>query len=416
MEEKEVELSNIGMVVQVKEMLQKEISIEKRDELKKKLEELIKYSLRDEYEKIVEILKYYIDMSEENYTIIALWIIGTYFHDTFLTFPYLFFNAMRGSAKTRTLRLIRHLAKDGDMLASLSEAVLFRTQGSLCIDEFERIDSKEKNALRELLNTAYKKGGMVKRMRKKHTMEGDSQIVESFDTFRPICMANISGMEEVLGDRCISLILEKSDSAAYVKKVEDFEWNENISKVRFNLIQCRLCSDVVTRNLYMEWNKYISYTTSLPHLTTLNDTIPHFENEDFFCKINSTEITGRYLELFFPLILIAQQLNILDEFLLIIKKMVQTRKIDEITESKDVMLYQFISLQDSDWVSVKQLTTLFRDFCQEEQSEDPWLNPKWMGKALKRLNLYTEKRRIGDVGAQVKLNIQKAQTKFKIFQ
>ena len=96
--------------------------------------------------------------------------------------------------------------------------------------------------------------------------------------------------------------------------------------------------------------------------------------------------------------------------------MVQTRKIDEITESKDVMLYQFISLQDSDWVSVKQLTTLFRDFCQEEQSEDPWLNPKWMGKALKRLNLYTEKRRIGDVGAQVKLNIQKAQTKFKIFQ
>jgi hypothetical protein len=395
---------------------------------KEELKAISKDALKEIYEQIISILKDYVDMSEENYTIIALWIIGTYYHDSFLTYPYLFFNAMRGSAKTRTLRLIKHLAKNGDMLASLSEAVLFRTAGTLCIDEFERIDSKEKNALRELLNTAYKKGGCVKRMKKKHTQEGDCQVVESFDTFRPICMANISGMEEVLGDRCISLILEKSNNAKFTKKVEDYEWNEKFAKV-FGETNSVVSVVKLLPEMYRDWNKYINYITTLTTLTTYNTLttqttpnldykeIPQFpeEIEVFFRKLNETEIDGRNLELFFPLIIIAQEIDMLDSFLEIVKKIINSKKVDDIIESKDVSLYSFTAQQDSEWHNVKELTNNFRTFIGEEQTEDTWLNAKWMGRALKRLNLILEKRRVKE-GISVILNIQKAQTKLKIFQ
>jgi len=70
------------------------------------------------------------------------------------------------SGKTRLLKIIASLTK-GDILSSLTEAILFRTKGTLCIDEFEGIIRKGNENLRELLNTAYKKGTKVKRMIKK---------------------------------------------------------------------------------------------------------------------------------------------------------------------------------------------------------------------------------------------------------
>ena len=50
------------------------------------------------------------------------------------------------------------LAKDGNVMASPTEAVLFRTNGTLGIDEFEGVANKDKSSIRELLNGAYKKG------------------------------------------------------------------------------------------------------------------------------------------------------------------------------------------------------------------------------------------------------------------
>jgi hypothetical protein len=153
------------------------------------------------YRNLVDILKEWVDLKEEYYDIIALWIIGTYSHSTFPSYPYLFLNAMRGSGKTRIMKLITFLSKDGEILNSLTEAVLFRTSGTLGVDEFENIERKGKEALRELLNSAYKKGTKVKRLRKISQKGMEKQVVEEFDVYRPIVMANISGMEDVLNDR-----------------------------------------------------------------------------------------------------------------------------------------------------------------------------------------------------------------------
>jgi hypothetical protein len=132
---------------------------EEKEEYREKWKEI--------YLNIIDMLKKYLDLKKEYYPLIAIWIIGTYFHREFYTYPYLFFNAMKGSGKTRLLKLIKVLSKDGDLIASLTEAVLFRTKGTLCIDEFEKITRSGSENLRELLNSAYKKGTKVKRLKNK---------------------------------------------------------------------------------------------------------------------------------------------------------------------------------------------------------------------------------------------------------
>jgi len=371
------------------------------------------------FSRIKEILKFYLDMKEEQFDILALWIIGTYQHTSFLTYPYLYFNAMKGSAKTRTLKLIKAFSKDGDMLASISEAVLFRTKGTLCIDEFESIGSKGKEALREVLNTSYKYGGKVKRMRKKKTIDGEQQVVEEFDTFRPIAIANISGMEEVLNDRCITLILEKSSNKAVTKKMEDFDNNLEILDLKrtLNELWCSLCSVVSPQNIYKEWNLYINnqYTTLHTYTTLTTLTTPNYTNNtELFEKIDKLDIDGRNLEIYFPLILIANSAGLLDHFLAIVKKKVNERKLDDVMESKDVRLFEFVGKQNKDWFKIKELTNLFRNYCGEEEGEDAWLNARWIGKALKRLNIISEKRRVGE-GMEVVLDVEKAKLKMEIF-
>ena len=215
-----------------------------------KREEVIEM-LKEQYENIKTILKTYIDLKPEYYSIIALWIIGTYLHDEFESFPYLFFNAMRGSGKSRTLRLVCHLAKDGNVMASPTEAVLFRLTGTIGIDEFEGVGSKDRNALRELLNAGYKKGLKILRMKKKKTIDGEEQCVEEFEAYRPIVMSNIWGMEEVLADRCISLVLEKSDNKNITRMIENFSNNDKINKISgLNELKCSFCSVVRIKNIY----------------------------------------------------------------------------------------------------------------------------------------------------------------------
>lgn len=116
-------------------------------------EEVIR-KLNNCYQAINYVLREYVDLKEEYYSIISLWIIGTYVHDSFNTFPFLFINAMRGSGKTRLLKLIAALSKDGDIQANISESVLFRTAKgrTILLDEMESIGSKERGLLRELLN------------------------------------------------------------------------------------------------------------------------------------------------------------------------------------------------------------------------------------------------------------------------
>jgi hypothetical protein len=384
--------------------------------------------LRVCYDRIVEVLKYYSDLNPNYYNLVALWILGSYVNENFEVFPYLFINAMRGSGKTRLLKLITSMAREGQLMASMTEAVLFRTIGTLAIDEFENLGSKDKNELRELLNAAYKKGITVTRMRKKKVLDGETQEAERFSVYRPIVMANIWGMEEVLGDRCIHLQLEKSSNPIITRLVENFNENPDIKFVQSYLSQnqCSLCSVVSPENIYTTWNNYIYSLSSVYTLTThttpetLNTLTANDEKDEklleLFGKIYNTDIDGRNLELFFPLFLIAGQLgeDILDQTLDHAKNMVHEKRIDEIMESKDILVYKMVSnLVVNQYYRTNELVAMFR-FMIESDEKMEWLNAKWMGRALKRLQLTVDRRRVAE-GIEVTLNINKAKNKMDMF-
>jgi len=384
-------------------------------------EENYKDNLLTAYKNIMDILKEYLDLKEEYYNIIALWIIGTYFHDKFPSYPYLFFNAMKGSGKSRTMNLITTLSSGGQMLNALTEAVLFRTKGTLGIDEFEGISRKGNETLRELLNSAYKKGVKVKRMKQQKTEQGTEQVVEEFEVFRPLVLANIWGMESVLGDRCIQLILEKSNKNVVVNLIEIFR-EENIVQETIKLLnQCSLCRCSFSVEVYREWNAYIknNYTKDINYIYNTNNTNNILPLE-VFKTINLMDLNGRELELSLPLCLIANEISdenqdLLKITTLTLKTLFSSRKEDELTDNIDVSLYDFISQEVISsaykWDTVNDITRRFKEFL---DVTDEWVNSKWMGRALKRLGLIREKKRVGR-GVAVILDIEKAQEKIKMF-
>ena len=390
-------------------------------------EEIIK-ATKEAFEDIMFLLRQYCDLNDRYYPMFARWILGTYTHETFNAFPFLFINAMRGSGKTRLLKLISALAKNGDIQANISEAVLFRTaKGStILLDEMESIGSKEKGLLRELLNAAYKKGIKVKRMRKTKDEDGESVMeVEEFELYTPIAIANINGLDDVLADRCIHLILEKSIKKGINKRIEDFDTNDTILKIKRTLLanQCRLCRVVTQKNNIGKWNVYLDTTNDTNNTyyythTNYTNNLPTKEDEEVFQKIDESNIDSRNLELFFPLFVLARVLEngVFDEVLAIAKEMVDEKKVDETMESPDAMLYGFLATSAPiDWqgnyILINDITSKFKEHINEEAE---YINSKWMGRALKRLNLISDKRRKGK-GREVMINFNKARQKVMIF-
>ena len=315
----------------------------------------------------------------------------------------------------------------------MREAVLFRMgKRTLCIDEFEQVASKEAIALREILNASYKKGITIARMKKVK----EDYVLDEFEPYKPICMANIWGMEEVLGDRCVTMILEKSSDPRRIRLNEDFEKHLIVSVCKKNVSLCQvyLCSFFAKMGVLRKWNKYINsrygYTPTYTTLTT-NTTLTTLQNEQqftedklqdlkllsMFNKIHDTGIDGRNLELMMPFFLISDFLSedIFDKILKIAKNMTKERKQSEMTESRDVMLIDFVSKSSqSDYTTIRKLTMDFRNFIGNEENEDKWINPKWVGRGLKRLNLVIDKRRMSG-GVEVILNSNKALQQMKMF-
>ncbi len=382
--------------------------------------EYAKKKLKECYEGIIHVLKTFVDLKEEYYPLVAIWIIGTYFHKKFNSYPYLFFNAMKGSGKTRTLKIIEALCWNGKITNSLTESVLFRTAetSSILIDEFEGVGGRDKATMRELLNSAYKKGTIVERMRKKTSKEGEELVVESFNLYCPVVMANIWGMNEVLESRCISLLLEKSKLHRITTLIEDFKNDPFIVDIKNILekIQCYKCSLCISWGSLQEWNKFINDVYRYTYTTLTTYSTPE-KTIELFNFIYKTNIRGRDLELFFPIFLISWCIDsvVFRDILAISKQYCHERKEEEYIQSRDIALLDFVSKKTStfDFVQVNELTREFKMFF-EGDDENQYINSRWVGRALKRLNVIRDKRRISR-GVEVNLDSQRAKDKLKEF-
>lgn len=384
-----------------------------KEDYEKKLKEL--------YDRIESVLRKYCDLREEYYNIITLWIIGTWFHKSFNTYPYLFLNAMKSSGKSRLLNLMSHITWNGMVVISISEAVLFRTAQfrTFLIDEFETVANKEKLALRELLNSAYKKGGVVERAYKEKTKNRENIKIERFPTYCPIAMANINGMDNVLADRCISLTLERSGKHFITKLVEDFDINPEIEQIK-QIVRTfsvgSVMSDVITEYIQTQkkWNLFIMYNNihTLPALHTYTTQPPqqtlNLEEIDFFEEINKSNLEGRGLEIFFPLFILAKLCGVLPETIKTAKIIIEERKAEDVVENRDIALIDYLNkLPNKDEKEFYRLQSIYEGM---KESEQDWITPEWCGRALKRMNIIIERRRLAH-GREVRINFKKVEEK-----
>ena len=130
------------------------------------------------------------------------------------------------------------------------------------------------------------------------------------------------------------------------------------------------------------------------------------------------ELRGRELELAFPLCLIAMEiepesLEILNLHTLKFKKIFNDKKDDEMVDNKDVSLLEFVS-QESENIGYQTFKKICENFKMFSDSNDVWINPKWISNALRRQNLIIQKRRVGN-GYQCLLDVKKAQEKIKMY-
>ena len=386
--------------------------------------EEMKATLYECHNEIIEVLKNYSDLPENSYPIISLWIIGTYIHKCFNTYPFLYLNATKGSGKTRLLKIIEALCWNGKLTNNISEAVLFRTAAdhTILIDEFENIGGKDKNVIRELLNSAYKKGAIVERMKKKKVDGNEEMVVEKFDLYTPVAMANIWGMHDVLGDRCIQILLDKSRQERITSLIEDFQNDPKIQNIKKKLgvVNVALHSVYRFQNTIYKWNYYINsnyiytytYNTSNTDKTLNPDFVLTEEEYKFFESVRKTGIKGRDLELFFPLFQIANSINqvLFDVVTRVASQEVAAKLDEEFVESRDVSVINFVAKmpENMNYYNMTTLAREFKTYFEGEEEIDKWLNAKWLGRAFRRLKLVRDKRRLSK-GIEVTLNITKAQ-------
>jgi len=395
-------------------------------EIKEKVEESL--SVEELYYLIYDVISTYMDMRHEDKVITSLWIMACSVKDSFLSFPYLFINASKGSGKTRLLKLMNCLIPNSKLTSNLTESALFRLPAqqqlnALLIDEAERMSSREKANLRELLNVAYKKGGKVLRTEK---IDKEHYEVKEYEVYMGVALANIFGLESVLEDRCITIILDKSNNPLVTKIPEYFEFDERIERIKKAFLVYEVYVGSIISNIQEYVYKLFLHDTlhTLPSLYTLHtqftylpEPILHtqptqilpFDIDKFYETLKKSEITGRDLELWFPLFTIAAFISedFLESVIEIALKKIKEKRQQEVIEDRDTIfmsfLYCYLKANNiEDMISIRKLRSKFFEY----EGEKSWLSSEWIGRFLRRTNVVTEKRRLAR-GIEVKINLEK---------
>ncbi len=351
-------------------------------------------SVGEIYHLIDEVLRTYMDLPEDDRKIITLWALAVSFKSYFATMPYLFINASKGSGKTRLLKILENIIPRSILTPNLTEASLKRLPSqnalnALLIDEAERLTSKEKLALKELLNAAYKKGGKVLLVEES---KGE-RVVKQLPVFLGVALANIWGLESVLEDRCITLILEKSKDPRITKIPEYFNLDDRFSTIKKSIgMQVVYVGSVVgaqTEFLFNSLLRDLSYTT-YTHTLLTQPTLLHSNNDFLYKKVVESPLTGRDLELWLPLLIISYLIS--DEFFLEIMDLAKTKSEEKAEEQvagdRDTVFASFLYYYlEANGQNGSVTTKNLKKKHEEVEGEKIWMSSEWIGRCLRRLKV-----------------------------
>jgi len=176
------------------------------------------------YDEIYQLLKKYIYFSDEReYSLVALWITGTYMRQVFIWYPYLVLYGLRNVGKSTTLSFLSKTCFQGpgEIAGDSSEAVMFRKadalKGIMFVEHYEEIrENPVKDQMyRQFLENSWYKDSTVERM------NNDTMSVESFNTSACIAVGT-RALSDVLDEKGIVILMEEApNTRQYSKKFKE---------------------------------------------------------------------------------------------------------------------------------------------------------------------------------------------------
>ena len=145
------------------------------------------------------------------YTVVGLWIMGTYIYICFKVYPYLAFVGVRGSGKSTALDFLSLTCRLGYIPVTPTKAFLGRVaeafRPTILIDEASFLSKTENDAIIGLLETAFEKG------RNMAVTSEKGEVLASFETFTPVAYA--SRTKTPFEAKSILIPMEKTSNIHY---------------------------------------------------------------------------------------------------------------------------------------------------------------------------------------------------------
>ncbi len=157
-------------------------------------------------DKIAQFIERFVFIKEKAiYTLLALWVIGTYLHEEFEYLGYLFAHSPEPqTGKSRLLEVLDLVVfNSSGILVSPTESVLFRTahKHTQLLDEIDSWTNRDSG--RAVLNAGFQSRGIVSRMRETNS----GYVVENFPVYAPRALAGIGQrvLDQTTRDRTFSI-------------------------------------------------------------------------------------------------------------------------------------------------------------------------------------------------------------------
>lgn len=337
-------------------------------------------TFQEVFKDVKDKFEYYMDFEDKrDYSLCALWSIGTYYHQMFSAFPYLYINAVFEAGKSKLLTTIGYMSFCFEPFVAPSSASFYRIiqaeKCTLLIDESEDLNKRNINMdMRTILLQGYKTGSGVPRVEERTINKEKRRFTTVYNIYSPKVLANIMGIETILESRCIPIVLERTLNTI----IKNRKPENPADKVTFQPIR-----DKLFLNQMLNWKKVRENYDFLGDLMTGKTESEEFGKEVEKIRVN---IYSRNWELWQPILALGLCVSkeIFNEMIDLAIDTTKEKEQDQAGDNFDTMIVKVLCLlvKEND---VYGLSDLVREMKNYEGLE--YLKVKSLSIVLKRLGL-----------------------------
>ncbi len=191
---------------------------------------------------IIRVFSQHIVMPNFAYVAVGIWNLWTYGFEAFTVAPILQITSPeRQCGKSLLMEILEALVHRPLLVCGVSAAALFRAieayRPTVLVDEFDSTDAELKEAIRQVLNSGFKKTGKVLRC------VGENHNLKTFTTFAPKAIAGIGDLPDTVASRSIRIALSRKLQNETVESFRHFDgteirrkcvrwWKDNLDKLK----------------------------------------------------------------------------------------------------------------------------------------------------------------------------------------